>query len=170
MIQRAGQIYRRGKLINGWRIGDFHGVNFKGQRVYQAVREVAGPRCTAYPAGTEALVSVRGKAQVIDKTRVVPEELEGTWRSWKAMTTRTGYHGKSARKATYDFVVVCAEWAPKDLSWFEVKRAFFAFAEDVGIRPDGKSIDRIDPWGDYVPNNVRWSDARTQARNQRYYA
>ncbi len=46
-------------------------------------------------------------------------------------------------------------------------RIFDNFLRDVGERPDGKTLDRIDVNGNYEPGNVRWATIKEQNANKR---
>jgi hypothetical protein len=40
------------------------------------------------------------------------------------------------------------------------------FLAEVGPRPTGMTLDRIDPMGHYEPGNVRWATVEQQAKNR----
>lgn len=48
--------------------------------------------------------------------------------------------------------------------WLE---SFWNFVEDVGERPEGKTLDRIDGYKDYSPDNCRWATLKEQCENRK---
>jgi len=69
---------------------------------------------------------------------------------WAGMFSRC-YNPKVERG-----IEVCERW-----------HRFEHFLADMGEPPPGMSLDRIDPDGDYTPENCRWAMAHTQVHDRR---
>lgn len=80
-----------------------------------------------------------------------------TYHSWRSMRVRCNdatshnyrhYGGRG--------IVVCDRW-----------NSFANFFADMGERPAGRTLDRINVNGNYEPGNCRWATASEQRRNRR---
>jgi hypothetical protein len=84
-------------------------------------------------------------------------KISPTYMTWQAMRGRCE-NPRNVKYLSYGArgIQVCARWAD-----------FTLFLADMGERPSGHTIDRVDNDGDYEPGNCRWATPKQQSANQR---
>lgn len=82
-----------------------------------------------------------------------------TLNTWTNMVGRcTNPNRPDYRYYGWRGVTVCDRW----------RESFAAFLADMGPKPDGLSLDRIDNSGGYGPENCRWATKHEQMQNTRH--
>ena len=97
------------------------------------------------------------KDMLIYKSKVHGMSKKPIYNTWLSMKARC-FNKLSVNYASYGGrgITVCKEWLE-----------FEKFYADMGDRPEGLSLDRIDNMGNYEPDNCRWADWITQNNNRR---
>lgn len=154
----------RGHRVGDWRIGNRAGYSPKGAALWHATNAKTGVERVGWIQWRESqhryVFTRMGPTELI-----VPERWLGNLRSLR------GISGRCSDAGTYSDlgVTVCDRWdsLAQGGGYAGAYRALVNFINDMGIRPAGMSIDRINPFGNYEPENCRWNTPTGQARNKR---
>jgi len=84
-------------------------------------------------------------------------EREFTRESWRSAMRR-------CREPTYSNY---SNYGGRGICFAECWNDLDAFIADLGVRPAGTCLDRIDSNGNYEPGNCRWVSMKQQQRNRR---
>lgn len=81
------------------------------------------------------------------------------YQTWSTMKSRC-YNENATKFKLYGArgIKVCDRW----------RESFENFLSDMGERPEGKTLDRVDCNGDYSPENCKWSSHSEQNLNRRH--
>ena len=104
-----------------------------------------------------SLRNIRGAPRYVKHGNAHRKKHSGAYVSWYGMLTRCE-NPKSTSYAYYGGrgVTVCTEW-----------HDFQNFLRDMGERPHGWTLDRVDTEGGYCRENCRWATRKQQSQNRR---
>ncbi len=140
--------------LDGERFGDLDVIGNGTKPRYWMVRSLCCGKTFEARGSRLAKGEVRCPCQKKKHGHTAGGRLTPTYQSWKAMKARCRNkkipsHGGAGIRF--------------DPRW----ESFDCFLADMGERPEGKTLDRKNPWGDYCRENCEWADTLTQARHKR---
>lgn len=151
--------------LSGKRFGRLVVINYNGKYKWLCLCD-----CTNYSLGSSSSLNSGDKKSCgclqkeLLSDRSIKHNMRHTteYEIWAGMKKRC-YNPKCKRYTGYGGrgIKVCDRWLDK-------ARGFQNFLEDMGMRPEGKSLDRFpNNDGDYSKENCRWATNEEQARNKR---
>lgn len=144
-----------GGIKKGQSFNSFELVSFNGKTKNRRCIGVFKCRCgnIEEKALTDVKLGVSKQCKKCSLKNKIKHNKSGspTYTTWISMKNRCG------SKKGYEDVIVCESWI----------NSFECFLKDMGERPKNKTLDRINPFGNYEPKNCKWATKKEQAENKR---
>jgi hypothetical protein len=156
-MRKAFRLDLTGHTYGRWTVLSFSHKNARGE-IYWLCRCECGEERAVKANGLRSGKSA--SCGCLHKEKVSIHGMTGTptFRSWETMKQRC----TNPKSPDYEYyggrgISVCDAWL----------NSFETFLSDMGERPNGATLDRVETDGDYEPGNCRWATYRQQVRNRR---
>lgn len=165
-----------GNKYNKWTIIEDSGRNKSGSRIYKCRCECGNESVITFSdlkknSSTQCRQCGHKNRRLVDRiniSTIANNYKHGynrtpTYKSWQLMKARCNPETKTYHsKRTFKWygsknITVCERW----------KNSFIDFLQDMGEKPFGYQLDRINSDGNYEPGNCRWATVKENNHNRR---
>jgi hypothetical protein len=152
-----------GKTFNRWTVLSFHSLYKNGSAVWLCECE-CGTKRTVNGArlrrGASRSCGCLRNEEFGIRSYKTGSISNAAYKSWQSMINRcTNINFENFNIYGGRGISICERWIGEN--------GFANFLQDMGERPKGMTLDRIDVNGNYEPSNCRWLSNKLQQRNKR---